>query len=719
MVITVPCARNGITAAAVNEIASAAGSCLKIDLLVLNEPDPAIREMVVREGGQIFILPKRHRRPAAYLSKLHRILKENRYDGIHVHGNSSTMALELIAAKRSGIPIRVSHCHNTRTSFPLVHRLLLPFLLSSANVYAACGREAGEWLYGKRPFAVLPNAVDLDHFKYSQADRLKCREELGIPMDKKVYLHVGTFNAQKNQTFLLDAFFRIAKQDPDAFLVLLGDGRELDANRAKAEGSGYGDRIRFCGSVPDPAPFYSAADCFLLPSLHEGLPFTAIEAQCSGLPCILSDSVTADADLTGLVRFLPLSSGADAWAEAAEALELDPKREEASQTASERISKAGYALRGEQNAFLSLYSKWMHPVRKLMIVTHKMTTGGCERVISILSDRFVSSGIETVLVSECRVPSAYPLPKDMRTEFLLDSERMRARDVPKAYLTLLKIAKREHPDLVLAMPEKVNVWTALFLLPLRIPVVVSERNDPRHHPESRIKRILRKMVYPFASGYIFQTDDARNYFSGRIRQKGSVLDNPLKLENFPEPFRGRRQNTVVSVGRLNSQKNYPLLIDAFSEFFKTHPEWKLIIFGEGTERNALEERIRLHGLEDRVSLPGNTANPAEKIRDAGMFVLSSDYEGMPNALIEAMAVGLPCISTDCPCGGPKTLINSDGNGILVPVGDQTAMTAAMTRIAENPDFADRLGRAAEGIRERMDADLVAEKWREYLDRVAR
>ncbi len=719
MIITVSCSRNGITAAALNEIASSDSSFLTIDLVAMNEPEEPVRSIVEGKGGRVYVLPSRNKHPLSYLKQLKKLLKDNSYTGIHVHGNSATMALDLMLAKRCGVPVRVSHGHNTKTSFPILHRIFLPLMLSTANRYAACGRAAGEWLYGGRNFTVLPNAINSEQFSFSKEDRELCRKEYRIPDTARVILHVGSFNAQKNHAFLLDAFFKIAAKDPLAYLVLLGTGKEMESMKVKSHGSGFEDRILFCGSVSNPACFYSAADCFVLPSLHEGLPFTAIEAQCSGLNCLLSDAVTTDADLTGQVQFLPLSGGPDAWAEAIEkSISPMEKREEKSGEAVRKLSESGYVLLMDNNPFMNLYRDGLNRIRKLLIVTHKMTRGGCERVISVLADRFMKMGIDVVLVSECCVESEYPLPENLRVRYLLEKEKMKALDVPKAYRRLYRIALEEKPDLILAMPEKVNVWTVLFLMPLHVPVVVSERNDPRHHPENRIKRAIRWMVYPFAKGFVFQTEDARNYFSRRIQRKGIVLNNPLNLELLPDPGCVSREKTVVSVGRLNSQKNYELLLEAFAAFRTTHKEWRLTIYGEGEEREKLMKQAEKLRIAEQVSFPGITENPAERIRDAGMFILSSDYEGMPNSLIEAMAVGLPCIATDCPCGGPRELIQDGKNGLLVAVGEREDLARAMCRLADDPAFAQAIGTEAAGIRYIMDADRVAEEWRRYFEYVA-
>lgn len=358
-------------------------------------------------------------------------------------------------------------------------------------------------------------------------------------------------------------------------------------------------------------------------------------------------------------------------------------------------------------------------MKKLFLVTHKMSGGGCERVIAQLLDRFSRDGVACTLVSECGVTSFYELPDSVQRVYLTREKTLKSREIPRAYLKLRKLVRQERPDVVLAMPEKVNVWTVLFLLGAGVPVVVSERNDPHRHPESRVKRLLRRLVYPFAAGFVFQTADAAAYFGGRIRARGAVLDNPLDSARIPARYEGTRKKVVVSAGRLHPQKNFSLLIGAFARFYRAHHDYSLVIYGEGPQRDELMRLASRLGVAGAVEFAGQTRTLAEEISACSIFALSSDYEGMPNALIEAMACGLCCVATDCPIGGVASLIQDGENGLLVPVGDEDAMLAALTRAADDPALAERLGRSAEEIKARLDAASVAAEWRRYLERIAK
>ena len=236
-------------------------------------------------------------------------------------------------------------------------------------------------------------------------------------------------------------------------------------------------------------------------------------------------------------------------------------------------------------------------------------------------------------------------------------------------------------------------------------------------PYRKATRIMRRISYLFASGFVFQTKDAAAFFSKRIQNKGVILKNPLNTDNIPERYTGERRKVVVGVGRLYDQKNFPLLISAFSEFYKTHSEYKLVIFGEGHKRQELEDFANKMLPQGTWEMPGRSSNWQEQAKDAKMFVLSSDFEGMPNALIESMATGIPSISTDCPSGGSRELIEDGVNGILIPIKDKDAMVAAMCKLADDSEFAEKLSQNGEKLKETLNSEVICKKWCDYLERI--
>jgi glycosyltransferase involved in cell wall biosynthesis len=354
----------------------------------------------------------------------------------------------------------------------------------------------------------------------------------------------------------------------------------------------------------------------------------------------------------------------------------------------------------------------------LAIVTRSLQAGGAERVIAQLVLYLVKKNTKcTIIILNEKIFYSIPSQADIYT--IGQKSKNKYIDKLIRYKKIRNYIKRLKPDVVLAFPEDVGIFVIPALLGTRLPVVVSERNNPWVMPWKKGTRLMRKLFYPFAAGIIFQTEQAASFFPRHIREKGIVLPNPLDLTRIPKPWAGARRKEIVGAGRLDKQKNFPLLIRAFARFHVQHPDYTLTIYGEGPLREELEKLASSLLPKDSYRFPGVTTELLERMRGAAMFVLSSDYEGLPNVLIEAMAMGLPVISTDCPSGGPANLIEDGRNGLLVPVGDENALYKAMSSIAESEELASMLGENALKIKEKLDAAVVAERWRNYLGEVAK
>ncbi|MDF2943525.1 MAG: hypothetical protein K0S01_2383 [Herbinix sp.] len=355
----------------------------------------------------------------------------------------------------------------------------------------------------------------------------------------------------------------------------------------------------------------------------------------------------------------------------------------------------------------------------IVFVTRSMLSGGAERIIAELTKYMVKKSIECKIITLDKEKVFYHLPEQVEIHAIGEMSPNRYLDKWIRYKELRRYVKQLKPDLVLSLPEDIGIFVIPALLGTKIPVVVSERNNPWDMPWKKGTRLMRRLFYPFASGFIFQTEQAASFFSTRVRKRGIVLPNPLDLERVGKPWEGARRKEIVGAGRLEQQKNFPLLIKAFARFYESHPDYSLCIYGEGSLREELNNLAMSLLPPETYHLPGRTTELLEHMRGAAMFVLSSDYEGMPNVVIEAMAMGMPVISTDCPSGGSAFLIDNEKNGLLVPVGDEVALSKAMDRVAQSNEFAVEIGKNAQQIKHKLDSEVVAEKWREYLHAVSK
>ena len=232
-------------------------------------------------------------------------MKKSYYDILHVHGNSSAMTIEMIIGKIKKINIRIAHCHNTQKNSIVKKFLKIVFNKTYTNAFA-CGDLAGKNLFGKNDFYLMRNGIDTNKYRFNDSIRNNIRNELNIS-DKIVLGHIGRFNTQKNHTFLLDIFEKVACESDDYVLLLVGDGADFNKIKERIDNSKYKDRIILYGETNTPEILYLAMDLFVFPSLYEGLPLTLIEAQVSGLKCFISDTITKEVILSNQVKSLPIN----------------------------------------------------------------------------------------------------------------------------------------------------------------------------------------------------------------------------------------------------------------------------------------------------------------------------------------------------------------------------------------------------------------------------
>ena len=277
------------------------------------------KKIIEALGGRLFVVPA-YRRLRTFEDSLYALFAEHpEWRIVHSHMNSLSVFV-LKQAKRAGIPVRIAHSHSTSGKGEYAKNAVKALLKTQANRYPterfACSRYAGEWLFGKgADFEVVYNAIDLRRFSFNAEARAKARADLGLVGGQFAVGHVGRFTAQKNHAFLIDVFEQVARRREDAVLLLVGTGEAEACVESSVAERGLTDRVRFLGQRTDMPDMYAAFDAFVLPSLYEGLGLVGVEAQRSGLPCLLSDAITREVDVTGECRFLPIDNPA-VWADA-------------------------------------------------------------------------------------------------------------------------------------------------------------------------------------------------------------------------------------------------------------------------------------------------------------------------------------------------------------------------------------------------------------------
>lgn len=345
--------------------------------------------------------------------------------------------------------------------------------------------------------------------------------------------------------------------------------------------------------------------------------------------------------------------------------------------------------------------------------------GGSERVLVNLADFLQKHGFKVTLVTQYKWEEEYPLPNGVN-RILSDitpeeTGKSRVRNLYRRISKLRGIWKTEKPDVILSFIGKNNLMALFTSAFLNIPVVVSVRGEPAEEYYSKPMRLLAKHLFAKSAGVVLQTSSAMDFFPEKVRKKAVILKNPLNPDFVRAPFEGERDKTIVAVGRVDKNKNHEMLMRAFAGLAQDYPEYELIVYGEGEERKRLVELSEQLGLAERISLPGAVSQVADTIYRAGIFVLASYSEGMPNTLIEAMCMGLPAISTDCPCGGPGELIKDGVNGLLIPPGDTRGLENALRKLLSDDALRSQIGKNAAELLNEYEPEQVGRDWMEYLE----
>lgn len=352
----------GISSYMINYFRHIDKSVCHIDFAVHGNKKGVYDDEIENAGSVIYHLPIKSCDYFGNVRALKKILQEGNYDIIHSHLDAGSYHI-LKIAKQCGVPIRIAHSHNTDflTSSKLklfINEYYRKNLRKVATDFMACSSEAGKWLFGEKSnFTVVRNAIELDKYKFSAKSREKIRKQLGLEEKCIVLGHVGRFDTQKNHSFLIDFFAQLIKKNQNYRLICVGDGHLRNKIESKAKELGVYDYICFVGYTENVECFYSAFDIFVFPSLFEGLGIVAVEAQCAGLPCILSDAVPKEAVVMNSVKRVSLNE--KEWCNAIEEISV-----ERIATKHHCFESKGYDIQAESNKLQLLYSSLkQHAIR--------------------------------------------------------------------------------------------------------------------------------------------------------------------------------------------------------------------------------------------------------------------------------------------------------------------------------------------------------------------
>lgn len=342
--------------------------------------------------------------------------------------------------------------------------------------------------------------------------------------------------------------------------------------------------------------------------------------------------------------------------------------------------------------------------------------GGAERVICNLANYLAIQGHSVEILTMSETKESYEISEKVSVQSLLKMEEKHTffSSYIKRTIRLCKymIKNKEKEAYIVMLPSTI-IFFMMFRFLTKAKVIISERADPNAY--SKLVQKLMKICAKKSDGFVFQTEDAKNWYRNYIMNvRTNIIPNAINASFLYQHYQEKRRKEIVAVGRLNAQKNYPMLVTAFSQIALEFPDYKLVIYGEGGEKENLQQLINSLNLKSRIILAGNVDDIADRIQEASLFVLSSKYEGMPNALMEAMALGLPCISTDCPVGGPRFLIKSGENGYLIENNNLEQLIEKMRFMLKFRDEARTMGKNAMAVRQTLNPARIYSIWEQFI-----
>jgi GalNAc-alpha-(1->4)-GalNAc-alpha-(1->3)-diNAcBac-PP-undecaprenol alpha-1,4-N-acetyl-D-galactosaminyltransferase len=365
------------------------------------------------------------------------------------------------------------------------------------------------------------------------------------------------------------------------------------------------------------------------------------------------------------------------------------------------------------------------PSARIAVVINSLAAGGAERVISMMASYWADKGRKVILITLASTSDDFFCLDNRVTRIALNVSQ-RSPTVFHAVgnnirrLVILRSAIRaSEANSVIAFIDKTNVLVLLATRALGIPVIISERVDPRHHSIGPTWAALRKLTYRWADALVVQTEAVSQWARHNLSAKKIlVIPNAVASVTYPVSKQPHRRPILVAMGRLSYQKGFDMLLRAAATILPRHPSWSIVVLGEGSERASLEQLVVLLGLQKRVSFVGREYSPASVLRDAEIFVLPSRFEGFPNALCEAMASGLPVVSFDCP-SGPREIVRDGIDGLLVPPDDINGLASAMEQLITHPQNRREMGLRAAEIALRFSPERIMGLWEHLLVEVSR
>lgn len=662
---------------------------------------------ILELGGKVYHLPSEKKRPIRYFNELVKIMKNYRI--VHINMLSAANILPIVAAKHAKVKYIIVHSHNSNTPSGILRKILdrlnRTYLRKNATDFWACSILAGKWLFGEKivkteKFKIIPNAVDTTKFKFDIDLRNKIRKELKIE-SKFVIGHIGRFSYQKNHEFLINMFYEFQKHKPNAVLILIGDGELKEKIKEQVKSLAISDKVIFVGTTDKVEKYLNAMDVFVLPSRFEGLPVVGIEAQMTGIPCIFSNSVTSEVNISNNSKFINLDI--EKWCDTLQNVK----------NRNNKFKCQEYDIKFATMKIMKYYSE----CNKIKIIhcLYGVGRGGVEKVLySYLANS--SNIINTIVTQEI-------LDKEICNEF--KNAGFDLFEIGKKSDGILKycrkfnyILKMKRPDIVHSHMTLGNFLPMYLAWKKHIKIRISHSHFAfeKDNLKTKVQKFLGNM---FANYYVACSEDAAKFLFGKKYRKAFILNNAIDLNKycFRKDVREKvRKNLNVekkfvigNVGRFTEQKNHKFIIELFDKIYKKYPNVILLLIGDGELKETIRNDILNRNIEENCIILKNRDDVNELLMGMDLFIFPSLFEGLGIAVVEAQATGLPCICSTSMPSDVRILDDCE----MIPLIEKEKWLNSCEKHLKDTELKDRTYAINEIKNTKFDLKKEREKLKEY------
>lgn len=616
----------------------------RIQFDFINQYDKlCFEEKIKKMNGRIYKVTNVKKNPIKYYFELKKIVRQ--YDTIHINMLSAANILPIMVASRCNTKNIIVHSHCNGITDGFLRRILnfinKKYLIKKANIFFACSEEAGKWMFGDKEFKIIKNGIDINRFTYNENRRKKIRKELNIEK-KLVFGHIGRFDEEKNHKLLIDIFENIHKKNSDTVLLLIGDGKLKNNIIEMVKEKKLDDCIIMVGVKDNPQDYYCAFDEFIFPSKFEGLGIVAIEAQISGLPCLISNKVPKEVKITNNVEFFNINDD------------------------SEKIANCALNLINHNNSRKNIEIKENYDINYLSTKLQEIYLEVSKKRIVHFVYGLVNGGVEKMLINyfsrnnkdkyDIHIVTQQDSEKSCVQKFI-DLGFNIYRVPEKKHLigyccSVNKLMKKIKPDIVHSHMTESNFLPNMIAKVNGVKYRISHSHSflPNCSIKNKVFLYIGKKVsniyvacskeagiYAFGKSVyfkiIYNAFNVRDYsYSNHIRNKKR---KELGLKN---------EFILLNIGRMVDQKNQLRLLEIFKEYQKIDSDSKLIIIGDGQLRNKIIKKINILNLNN-IILISKTSNVNEYLQMADCFLFPTKFEGLGIVLVEAQAASLPVITS--------------------------------------------------------------------------